>query len=882
MFNLSAIFHKNRVEQEMDEELRFHLEKQTEQNIAGGMTPEDARYAALRQFGNLGEVEEECRDSWGVRFFGELAQDIRYGLRQLRRNPGFAAVAILTLALGIGANTAIFSVVNGVLLNPLPYWQADRLVAVAARTARHPNASISYLNFLDWARETHSFSSMAAFRADNLNLTGTGESERVSVELVSASFFPLLGVKPVLGRSFTPQEDEVGGAPVLMISGGFWKRKFASSADALGKSLTLNGIAFTIIGVIPSNFDYSGRGFKQSDVYIPIGQWNDATFRDRRASMGTRAVGRLKPGVTIEQARADMDALAQHLAEQYPQANKGKGIALVPLKQDVVGSIQPYLLVLLAAVGFVLLIACVNVANLMLARSTGRAHEFAVRIALGAGRRRVIRQLLTESILLALAGGGLGMLVATWGLKAALKVLPAALPRAESIHLDGHVLLFTLAASLLTGILFGLAPALKTSTADVQATLKEGGRGASTAHHRTQDVFVIAEVALALVLLAGAGLMVRSLANLWSVDPGFDPHHVLAFRSTFPPLKSPDAIRATWDQIHDALSAIPGIQSASISLGSAPTLGDSNLPFWLEGEPKPPTTSQMKLSLFYLVQPDYLKVMRIQLRRGRFLTPMDNQHSPSVVVIDDRFAELYFPGRNPIGRRINFDIVNMTPEIVGVVGHVKQYGLDEDASTPTLAQCYLPVSQFPDSFAPLFASNLGILVRTQGSPSAETGAIRHALSRINSQSVMYGTQTMDAILSDSLASRRFSIILMGLFAALALLMASVGIYAVIAYVTSQRTHEFGIRMALGAEKRDVLGMVVGQGLKLALMGVAIGIAGALALTRFLSSLLFGVKPTDPLTFIGVSLILIAVALAACYIPARRAAKVDPMVALRYE
>lgn len=882
MFNLHALFRKKRAEQEMDDELRFHLEKQIEQNIASGMSTEDARYAALRQFGNVAEIKEECRDSWGVRFIHELATDIRYGLRQLRRYPGFTAVAVITLALGIGANTAIFSIVNAVLLNPLPYPHPDRLVALYSRTAQFTNASISYPNFLDWVRLNRSFSSLAAYQQDNFTLTGSGEPERVSAEMVSASFFSVLGDRPALGRTFTPQEDQLGAGPVAIISGGFWKRKFGSDPDLLGKAITLDGKSYAVVGVLPANFYYSGNNFHLSDVYVPIGQKSDTTFRDRRVGMGTDAVGRLKPGVTFQQAKTDMDGVALHLAEQFPDANKGNGVTLVPLKQNIVGYIQPYLLVLLAAVGFVLLIACVNVANLLLARSTGRTREFAIRIALGAGRRRVVRQLLTESTLLALAGGGLGLLVATWGLQAGLKVLPEALPRAGDVHLDGRVLLFTLAASLLTGILFGLAPALKTSSANIQTTLKEGGRGASAAHHRTQTFFVVAEVALALVLLAGAGLMVRSLAALWTVDPGFDPHHVLYFRSAAPPLKSSVAIRQSWRETQARLTAIPGVEAVSLSLGSKPMGSDSDVPFWREGQPKPSSTSQMKFSLFYDVQPDYLKVMRIPLRRGRFFTAEDTEHSPFVTVIDDRFAQQYFPGEDPVGKRVNFNVLNVTAEIVGVVGHVKQWGLGENAGSPILAQCYFAVAQLPDQFVPLMGSNLSIVLRTQGSPLAQIGSIRRTLLQLNSRSVMYNTESMDEIISNSLSSRRFSMILMGVFAGLALLMASIGIYGVISYLTSQRTHEIGIRMALGAGKTDVLVLVVRQGLKVVLVGVVIGIAGALALTRFLASLLFGVKPTDPLTFTAVSLVLIAVALLACYIPARRASKIDPMVALRYE
>lgn len=813
---------------------------------------------------------------------GNLLQDLKYGLRMLARNPGFTAIAVLTLALGIGANTAIFSVVNAVLINPLPYPQPDRLVALYSRTAQFTNSSISYPNFLDWVRLNHSFSALAAYRSDDFTLTGTGEPERVPVDFVSASFFPLLGIKPALGRWFNPQEDQIGGAPVVVLSSGLWKRKFGASPDILGKAITLNGTSYTVVGVLPASFFYSGNNFQRADVYVPIGALSDPIFRDRRASMGMDAVGRLKPGVTFEQARADMDTLARHLAEEYPVADKDTGITLVPLKQNVVGDIQAYLLVLLAAVGFVLLIACVNVANLMLARATGRAREFAIRAALGAGRGRVIRQVLTESTLLALAGGGLGILAARWGLQAGLSVLPDVLPRVETVRLDTHVLLFTLAACLLTGLLFGLAPALRTSAQNLQETLKEGGRGTSAAHHRTQSAFVVAEVALALVLLAGAGLMIRSLAALWSVDPGFDPHNILAFRATFPPAKSPDAVRTTWRQVQDNIEAIPGIQGASVTLGSFPTRGDSDLPFWLEGQPKPATVNGMKVSLFYLIQPDYVKVMKIPLLRGRFLTSADTEHAPFVIVIDSRFAQLYFPGQNPIGRRVNFDILNMTAEIVGVVGHVKQWGLDESTSSPVLAQCYMSPYQLPDALVMLMASNLGIVARTEGRPLAQVGSVRRAIHQMNSQSVVYGVGTVDSILSDSVSTRRFAMILMGVFATLALLMASVGIYGVVSYLTSRRTHEIGIRMALGAQKRDVLAMVVGHGFKLGLIGIGTGIAGSLVLTRFLAGLLYGVKPADPLTFIAVSLILTGVAIMACYIPARRAAKVDPMVALRYE
>ncbi len=814
---------------------------------------------------------------------GTFIQDLRYGLRMLAKNPGFTAIAVITLALGIGANTAIFSVVNGVLLNPMPYEQPERLVALYSKTPEFEHSSISYPNFLDWVGENRSFSSLAAFRHDSFSLTGMGDPERVSAEMVSANFFTILGARPVLGRTFTAEEDQLGAGPVVMISGGLWKRKFGSSPDALGKPLTLDGKTYTIVGVVPADFHYYGFNYAPSDVFVPIGQWNDPTFRDRRVGMGMDAVGRLKPGVTFEQAKSDMHILAKHLAEKYPDVNAGTGISLFPLKQDVVGDVRPYLLVLLAAVGFVLLIACVNIANLLLARSTGRTREFAIRTALGAARGRVVRQLLTESALLAVAGGGLGLLAASWGLQGALKALPEALPRAEEITLDTRVLLFTLIVSVLAGILFGLAPALKTSQSDLHETLKEGGRGASAPRHRAQSAFVVVEMALALVLLACAGLMIRSLTKLWDVDPGFDPHNVTVFRVSMPTQdQSPDSVRSSWRAILDKLQAIPGVEAVSMSPASLPLQGDSEVPFWLEGQPKPATQAEMKQSLFYLVQPDYLKVMSIPLRRGRFIAAGDNEHSPFVTVIDDRFARIAFGNQDPIGRLVHFDIINTTAEIVGIVGHVNQWGLDSDSTSSVQAQCYFSVFQTPDQFVPLMGGGPTYVVRTEGAPVGLIPSIRQAFGQVNSQAVVYGNETMEEVISSSLGTRRFSMVLLGVFAGLALIMSCVGIYGVISYLAGQRTHEIGIRMALGAKRRDVLGMVLGQAAKLALIGIGIGLVAAAILTRLMATMLFGVSAHDPLTFGAVAVLLALVALAACYIPARRATKIDPLDALRYE
>jgi putative ABC transport system permease protein len=814
-----------------------------------------------------------------------LWQDFRYGLRMLAKAPGFTAIAILTLALGIGANTAIFSVVNGVLLNPLPYEQPDRLIAIYSNTKEFHHSSISYPNFLDWVRDNRSFSGLAAFRADSFDLTGMGEPERLKVEMVSADFFPTLGVKPVLGRSFEAKEDQIGAPPVVMLSGGLWAAKFGSSRDIVGKTIELNDMAYTVVGVVPADFHYQSGNFRtNTDVFVPIGQWNDSTFRDRRAGMGMDAVGRLKPGVSLAQAHSNMDAIANHLAQEYPDADKGTGITLEPLKENVVGGIRPFLLVLLAAVAFVLLIACANVASLLLARSTGRSREFAIRAAMGASPMRVVRQLLTESCLLSLAGGALGLALAWWGTKTVIRLIPEALPRSQAIGLDAPVLLFTLGVSIFTGVVFGLVPALKSSQPNLAESLKEEGRGSSGVRHRTQRILVVVEMAMAVVLLIGAGLMIRSLAKLWSVNPGFDPHNVLTFGVSSPrPLgDSPAAIREAMRRISDAMAQVPGVQSASLTVGSVPMNGDSDLPFWLEGQPKPTSDSEMKSSLFYAVQPDYLKIMRTPLLRGRFLTPQDNEHSPQVIVIDEEFARIAFGSQDPIGKRVNFAILNTSPEIVGVVGHVKQWGLDEDGQSPIMAQCYLPVSQIPDQFLPLMSRGTGAIVRTAGPPLAEVGAVRRALGQYNSQLVMYDTETMGEIVSDSLAARRFSMVLLGIFAGLALVLSAVGIYGVISYISGQRTHEIGVRMALGAQPGDVLRMIVGQGAGLALIGVGIGAAVAFGLTRLMSKMIYGVSAHDPLTFASVAFVLSLVAIVACYFPARRATRTDPLTALRYE
>jgi len=811
-----------------------------------------------------------------------LLQDLRYGLRMLAKSPGFTAIAILTLALGIGANTALFSVVNGVLLNPLAYPHPGQLVALYGKSPGFDRAPITYLNFLDCQRDTETFKSMAMYRNQDYNFIGLGEAgERLTGYQISADFFSTLGVTPVVGRTFRPDDDRLGAAPVVILSGGLWKRRFGSSPNVFGKSVVLNGTSYVVVGVIPAGFKFYGQ---DRDVYTPIGQYNDPSFRDRGIGMSAHAVGRLKPDATLAQAKADMDSIAENLAAAYPETDRAVGITLVSMKEDIVGNVQPFLIVLLAAVGFLLLIACANVANLLLARAMGRSHEFAIRAAIGASHSRVIRQLLTESMLLAGLGGALGILLAFWGIKAVLGTLPGAVPRANEVSLDSRVMLFTVALSLFSGIVFGLAPALKTSRVNLQQILKESGQGGSGIRHRLQGVFVASEVAMALVLLVGAGLMVRSLTALWRVNPGFNPSHAITFALSMPSTGATTSAetRARLRHFDDSMRAIPGIQAVSVTLGSRPMIHNSTLPFWIEGQPKPGNLQEMPQVMFYLVESGFQQAMGITLQRGRFVTTQDDEHSPVVVDIDEVFARTYFPNDNPIGKHIHLATFDVKVEIVGVVGHVKQWGLDTDSKSAIEAQLDYPFMQLPEKLMAMVADSVAVVVRTKGDPAAVMGSVRHAVEQVDPREVVYNVRTMDEVISSSFAARRLSMLLLSVFAGLALMLACVGIYGVISYLVGQRTREIGVRMALGAEPNDVLRLVIGHGTRMALIGVAIGMVAGLGLTRLMANQLFGVGAHDPLTFAGVAGLLIVVAVGACYIPARRAMRVDPIIALRYE
>lgn len=885
------LFRKQQTERQLESELRFHLEQRTAELAETGIAPDEARRRARLEFGGIEGIKEECRESRRVHLLETFFQDVRYGLRTMVRNPGFTAFAVLTLVLGVSVNTAIFSVVNGVLLNPLPYPHPEQLVGLHQSKANFRNGAISYPNFLDWRDNNRSFSAVAVMRRYAFSLTDRGEAEQVSGVFISSEFFDSLGVMPVIGRTLRKGEDAIGAAPVALIAAGLWQRKFGSSPDVLGQGLTLDGKRFTIIGVVPSGFLLPFQDSRQRDVYVPIGQWNNPFLAKRSAPLGIHGIGRLKPGVTLEQARADMARVTADLAAAYPDVNKGSGASLIPLRMQIVGDVQPFLIVLLAAVGFVLLIACVNVSNLLLARSTARTREFAVRVALGASQRRIVRQLLTESILLAAAGGLLGLALAGSGEGVLLRNLPAAMPRSAEIKLDTHVLIFTMLISLLCGIVFGLAPALKISRPDVLTRAKKGAHNVSRGRHRTQAAFVVVEIAMALVLLIGAGLMIRSLTRLWSVDPGFDPHNVITFSISLPPSMtmtkaSPDAIRAAFRELDARIASVPGVQAVAPSWGAVPLGGDDEALFWMEGQPKPASMNDMNWAVSYVVGPDYLKIMRTPLLRGRFFDAHDDEHSPRVAVIDESFATKFFPNQDPIGKRINLaggdpGANNPPVQIIGVVKHVKQWSLDKDQQL-LQAQMYRPFMQLPDSGMALAPSSTGVFVRSEGDPMALFDSIRVVLHQMNGEQAAYGAQSMEHAISQSLTAQRYSMILLGGFAALALLLASVGIYGVISYVVGQRTQEIGIRVALGAQRLDVLYLVIGHGARMILIGLVAGVAAALALTQLMRTLLFSVSPTDPLTFAGVAALLVIVALLACYVPARRAARVDPVTALRCE
>jgi putative ABC transport system permease protein len=873
-----SLSQRARVEQELTGELRYHLERLIEDKAAKGMTPDDARYAALREMGGVEQIKEECRDMRRVKFIENLLQDAHFGFRMLAKNAGFTTVALLTLALGIGANTLIFSVVNAAILNPLPFRDANRLVTLWATSPTigfSGPGTLTDPDYMEWRTQNRVFSEIAAFRGQPSNLTGVGEPLRLTGVAVSPSFLRVLEVDPSLGRAFASEEDSVGRNHVALLSDRLWRNRFGADPRAVGRSIKLDGEFYTVIGVMPAGFGFPN----ESDVWIPLTLASDA----HNATL--QVVARLKPAVSIERARSDVALIGQR--RPHRAGDWKWHLTLVPLTRAAASDVRTPLLVLFAAVGLVLLIACANVANLFLARATARQREISIRKALGASRMRVIRQMLTESIMVAVFGGALGLVLAGLGqglVARAASLLPRSLASSsEAAHIastgvDVWVLGFTLAISVLTAVLFGLAPAVRTSRSELNDRLKEARLGSAPGRGYLRDGLVVAEVALALILLVGAGLLIRSFLGLMKVDPGFSPEKVLTLNISLPDSRYGGArpMIAFEQQTLNRLSALPGVKSAGgvfgLPLGSAAVAGD----FTVEGQPAPAPGSQPFIAAKRVIGGQYFKAISIPLLKGRYFDEHDSEIAPHAVIVSQDLARHFWPRGNAIGRRLKPGFSDDAwCTVVGVVGDTKQYSLGE-MSPPSL---YLPYPQAP---APFLMQDITFVLLTYSDPLTIVAAARSAVQAIDPDLPVFDVATMEQLVYRSASAPRFNTALLGIFAGLALILATVGVYGVMSYTVLQRSHEIGVRMALGAEAGDIARQVVRQGMLLAAGGTAAGLAGAWMVTRFLSSLLFGVRPTDAASFALVPLLVLAVALLACLVPARRAARVDPMVALRYE
>jgi predicted permease len=879
---LRGLFLKRKMDRELEDEIRAHLEMQIEDNLRQGMSPDEARYQALRKFGGVEQVKESYRDRRSLAVVDSTFQDLRYALRMLRRSPGFAAVAVLTLALGIGANTAIFSMFEGVVLAPLPYREAERLVVVWQSNPQTPLIFPSAPDFEDWRRNARSFEQMAAILSNARDLTNPGAPEHLSGREISSGFFSMLGVKLIAGREFSSQEDQRGGNPVVIISNRLWRDRFGASREALGRSVTLDGIDHTIIGVLPIGFEFGDAG--EADVYTPFWQSNPVTMTDRNIHPGFLCVARLKNGVTIAQAKSEMATIQNSLSQLYPSTSRGLSADVIPLKQEIVGDAGTTLLLLMGAVGLVLLIACANIANLLLARSEARSGEFAIRMALGASRMRLTYQLIIESLLLSFGGGVLGLAIAKWAVIPSLATVPASLPRIAHIGVNISVLLFTFGLTIVVGILFGLAPVMKSSTSDIHLSLKAGGRGVLKGRHNIQRGLVIAQMALTMILLAGAMLMFRTVRHLYAVDPGFNTQRIITFKAGLSPsiTKNASTWRTAYQQLAERIRQIPGVQGADFTYIVPLARQANSVPFWVGPRETTSTAEAPQLTLHW-TGPEYIKTMEIPQLRGRFLTPEDNLQSEPAIVIDSVLAQTYFNDKDPVGQTITIPRWGKV-RIVGVVGHVRRWGLVEDKYR-IQNQAYASIYQLPDEWMPLFYPDLTMVVRAKVDSAALLPAIKDVVYGAGDNQPVYDIRTMQEIMTESIPSQRFHLFLLGAFALLALILAAVGIYGVMTYMTTERTHEIGVRMALGADRWSILRMVVGGGFRLALLGVAIGVTAALILGRILSSfsnLLYGVQPWDPSTLIVISMVLLCATLLACYLPARRAAGVDPMIALRAE
>lgn len=876
-FRLRALFRRKAVEQELNDELRFHFERQLEKYQKSGLTRDQALRHVRIEFGGLNNVKEECRDAHGIRLVDSFFQDVRYGFRTLRKSPGFTSVALLTLALGIGANTAIFSVVYAVLLNPLPYKDPSRLLVLHETTPKVGAVSVSYPNFLDWRVQSRAFSQMADVHGMGFNLAGITQPENVSGEAVSPNYLSMLGMHPFLGRDFMASEEKTGTAPVVLLSYGLWQSHFGGERNALGRTITLNGRGFTIIGVLPRDF----RSIDKADVIEPIGVWitNNSEASDRGERGDSVVAGRLASDVSFGRARAEMEGIEARLAREYPGANDQFGVLLQPIRDIFVGDIRPAILVLFCAVMFVLLIACANVANLFLMRGAGRTREIAVRMAIGASRGRAVRQMLAESFLLAFFGGLLGLVLAMASIHGVVSMIPVDTLAGANVTLNGAVLIFAGSVVVLSAFLFGLAPALHATKASVYFHLKEGGRTATSGagSNRWRAALAITEIALALVLLAGAGLMMKSLYRLLSVDPGVRPERVLSMEMNLRTSqydKDP-AILNFWQQVLDRVHALPGVEASALGTGVPLTDEHSRGDITIEGMalPKPGSFPHPDI---HTVSSGYVATLGIQLLRGRVFSDADRENAPQVAMINAMLAEHFFHNENPVGRRIHFGRPSPTEPpkwmtIVGVVGDTKLYGL----ANPSRLEVYVPFRQAA-------SGEMQLIVKSRVDPAALISAIRGVVASVDKDQPISAIATMKQLLDNSVSTRRITLILLALFSALSLILAAIGIYGVISYAVAQRAHEIGIRLALGAQSGDVVRMILAQGVTIAGAGVVFGICGALGLTRLMGKLLFAVSAADPSTFAAVSVVLLLISMLACYVPARRTLRVDPMIALRDE
>jgi putative ABC transport system permease protein len=872
---LFAALRKRRPDEELATELNSHLELLVEENIRRGMTPDEARYAARREFGGIEQIKEEYRSAQGLPALEIFTQDLRYALRTLRKNAGFTTIAVLTLALGIGANTAIFGIVNAVLLRPLPFPESRRIVAVyqTMEQAGIFRNGISYPNFSDWQEQSHCFQGIGAYHSTQLTLTGAGEPESIPAAVVTSGLFTVLGVHPIAGRLLTATDDSPGAGAVVLISERLWRRRFGAKNDLVGKTITLERQPFTVAGILPAEFHFPFET-PAPDLWVAV--QHDPQFQSlipRRGGHYLSAIAMLRPTMTLRQAEIELAGIQARLAKEYPNDNAGWGVRIAPLQHEIVGDVQLGLLVLVGAVGLVLLISSANVANLFLARATSRSRELAVRAALGAGRRRIVRQLLTESLLLGCIGGAVGAASAWWAVRSFESVLPDDLPRIHAIQVDGWVLGFTLGLSILVSLLFGLVPAVQATSGSLVDGLQEGARGSTDkGRKRLRSALVVSEVVFAVILLTGSGLLLRSFLELQNVSPGFQTEGILTAAVTLPQsqYKTPDEWAKFFDGALERIKTLPGVTGAAMCMPLPMSGGRINLAMQIEGRPQEPGDEAS--ANYTSISPEYFSLLRIPLLYGRFFDDRDAPTAPKVAIISQEFARRYFPNEDPIGKHLNFGLPQqVSHEIVGIVGDVKQVSL----AAPAEPEIYVPHKQ-----GSLWVMEFA--VSAAGDPAAIGSAVRERIQEADKDLPVLELQPLTTYLRDAVAQPRFRTVLVGVFGATAIALSAIGIYGVISYTVLQRTREIGVRVALGAERAQVLGLVMGHGLKLVLLGLGIGLGGALVLTRLFRSLLFGVAPGDPLTYAGTIIVLISVALLACYIPARRAMRVDPLVALRYE